>query len=47
MTLIKKIYFESCLRLVQVMLYSIGARDDLGRLTTTARENKEAFMACL
>lgn len=26
---------------------SIGARDDLGRPTTTARENKEAFMKCL
>ena len=26
---------------------SIGARDDLGRPTTTARENKENFMKCL
>jgi len=26
---------------------SIGARADLGRPTTTARENKEAFMKCL
>ena len=26
---------------------SIGAREDLGRPTTTARENKENFMKCL
>ena len=26
---------------------SIGARDDLGRPTTTAKENKENFMAYL
>ena len=26
---------------------SIGARDDLGRPTTTARENKESFMKTL
>jgi phosphonopyruvate decarboxylase len=32
--------------LIEVMV-SLGARDDLGRPTTTAMENKNAFMACL
>ncbi len=34
------------LSLVEVKC-AIGARDDLGRPTTTAKENKENFMACL
>ena len=34
------------LRLIEVKC-SIGARDDLGRPTTTARDNKEGFMAYL
>ncbi len=35
-----------CLSFIEVKC-AIGARDDLGRPTTTARENKEAFMGCL
>lgn len=34
---------SECLKFIEVKC-AIGARDDLGRPTTTARENKEAFM---
>lgn len=37
---------SECLSFIEVKC-AIGARDDLGRPTTTARENKEAFMGCL
>lgn len=35
-----------CLSFIEVKC-AIGARDDLGRPTTTAKENKEYFMSCL
>lgn len=41
---LKKAKAAEKLTLIEVKC-SIGARDDLGRPTTTARENKEAFMA--
>ena len=37
---------RDCLSMIEVKC-SIGARDDLGRPTTTARDNKNAFMAYL
>jgi phosphonopyruvate decarboxylase len=37
---------NSGLKLIEVKC-SIGARDDLGRPTTTAKENKENFMKSL